>query len=104
MMTRKLMSADSKTSYEYKIPAVKEYRGTAYPLPLDDEDCTLQDQIIDKLQRADDEYAEAIAGYDCDPAFNLIDAIQMLKGAIETLEQQGLCSDAIRTTAEEEDA
>ena len=80
--------ADGNPNYEEnRIPATESYEGTAYPPPGE----TLREQIIEKLDYADQAYAEAIAGYDdCTPVWPLIDALAILNGALERIEQEGL--------------
>ena len=80
--------AEGNPNYEEnRIPATEEYDGTAYPPPGE----TLREQIIEKLDDADRLYAEAIAGYDdCTPVWPLIDALAILNGALERIEQEGL--------------
>ena len=82
--------AEGNPNYEEnKIPATEEYEGTAYP--TSDPGETLREQIIEKLDYADQAYAEAIAGYDdCTPVWPLIDALAILNGALERIEQEGL--------------
>ncbi len=73
--------------YENKIPPVLEHEGVQYPPnTFDPDDCTLKDQVVELLDMADQHYAEAIAGKDSDPAFNLIDAVKILNAAIERLD------------------
>ena len=79
--------AEGNPNYEEnRIPATEEYEGTAYPPPGE----TLRVQIIEKLDDADRLYAEAIAGYCDTPVWPLIDAIAILKGAIDRVVEEGL--------------
>ena len=79
--------AEGNPNYEEnRIPATDAYEGTAYPPPGE----TLREQIIDKLDDADRIYAEAIAGYCDTPKWPLIDAIAILKGAIDRVVEEGL--------------
>ena len=79
--------AEGNPNYEEnKIPATESYEGTAYPPPGE----TLREQIIEKLAYADRLYAEAIAGYCDTPVWPLIDAIAILKGAIDRVVAEGL--------------
>ena len=79
--------AEGNPNYEEnRIPATEEYEGTAYPPPGE----TLREQIIEKLDDADRLYAEAIAGYCDTPVWPLIDALAILNGALERIEQEGL--------------
>ena len=81
--------AGLNVNYEMKIPAVLEYEGIQFPSVTDNvEDCTLLDQIVDLLMIADQNYAEAMAGHDSDPAFCLIDAIKILNGALSALDEE----------------
>ena len=73
---------------ENRIPATESYEGTAYP--TSDPEETLREQISDKLAYADRLYAEAIAGYCDTPVWPLIDAIAILKGAIDRVVAEGL--------------
>ena len=80
-------AAEGNPNYEEnRIPATEEYEGTAYPPPGE----TLREQIIEKLDDADRLYAEAIAGYCDTPVWPLIDAIAILKGAIDRVVEEGL--------------
>ena len=79
--------AEGNPNYEEnKIPATEEYEGTAYPPPGE----TLREHNIEKLDDADRIYAEAIAGYCDTPVWPLIDAIAILKGAIDRVVAEGL--------------
>ena len=81
--------AEGNPNYEEnRIPATESYEGTAYP--TSDPEETLREQISDKLAYADRLYAEAIAGYCDTPVWPLIDAIAILKGAIDRVVAEGL--------------